>query len=87
MARDAFSAASERVGLETTRKLLRFELRCGSPDVMNPECLRAQLGAARAGSARATSPGLPNKRRLTILYGPSGTGTGTFTGDTDSRTV
>ena len=36
MAPDALSAASGRVGLETTRQLLRFELRCGSPDVMNP---------------------------------------------------
>ena len=35
MARDALSAASGRVGLETTQKLLRFELRCGSPDVLN----------------------------------------------------
>ncbi len=41
MARDARSAASERVGLETTRKLLRFELRCGSPDVMNPQAGQA----------------------------------------------
>ena len=40
MARDALSAASGRVGLETTRQLLRFELRCGSPEVMNPERLR-----------------------------------------------
>ena len=42
--------------------------------------LRAQLGAARAGPARATNLGLPNKRGPTIPYGPSGTGTGTFTG-------
>ena len=30
MARDALGAASARVGPETTRKLLRFELRFGS---------------------------------------------------------
>jgi len=44
--------------------------------------LRAQLGAARAGPARATNLGLPIHGGPTTPQGPSGTGTGTgtFTG-------